>query len=144
MEVAELELIRARIAAKNNDSKARINALEEHRKFIGRVQNRVSKIDEKKNSADKIVGIERTIQAHETRIERLKDILVNNTNLTAEENARIRESISRTENNTQHLGEITRNKLDRIGIRRVAMNANKGKIKEMNGTPTDMDSKNKS
>lgn len=123
MKLAELELIRAKIAAKNNNSQAMIKALEAHQTLIALVQNRVSKIDEKKNVTDKVVGIDRAIQAHEAKIARLNNIIANNTNLTTEEIARIQENIAITQNNTQHLKEVAEAKLDKLELRRTAMNA---------------------
>jgi len=130
LKLAEMELIRARIASKNNNTNAMVKALEAHQRLIARVQERVSKFDEKKNSTERVVGIERAIQAHEAKIARLNNLVATNPNLTAEQIANIQARISQAENNTQHLRDVAEAKLDKLELRRLAMNASGDRVQE--------------
>jgi hypothetical protein len=129
LKLAELQLIRARVAAKNNNSEAMMNALEAHQRLIEKVQNRVSKFEDKdsaaklRNATDKLVGLERSVEVHELRIERL-NVLLNDSNLSADEIARIQLRIEQAENSTQHLRDVSEAQRER----------NELKIKAMNGT----------
>jgi len=130
LRLAEMQLIRARIAARNNNTNVMINALKAHQELITKVQGRVSKFDEKRNSTEKVVGIERAIQTHEAKIARLNNLVANNPNLTTEQVTKIHESITRTETNTQHLKSIAKAKLDKLELRRLAINASENRIRE--------------
>jgi hypothetical protein len=104
LKLAELQLIRARIAARNNNTQAMENALEAHKKLIERVQERVSKI-ENGNASEKLTGLDRAIQLHQTRIARFNAQL-NNSNLSAEQIEKLQERIEKAQENTQHLREV--------------------------------------
>jgi len=129
LKLAELQLVRARVAAKNNNSKAMEDALEAHQKLIEKIQNRISKFENKdsaeelKNATNKLVGLERAMEVHGLRIDRL-NVLLNDSNLSADEVAKIQLRIEQTENSTQHLRDVSEAQRER----------NELKIKAMNGT----------
>lgn len=129
LKLAELQLVRARVAAKNNNTKAMEGALEAHQRLIEKIQKRISKFEDKdsaaelKNATDKLVGLERAMEVHELRIDRL-NVLLNNSNLSADEIAKIQARIEKAENSTQHLRDVSEAQRER----------NELKIKAMNGT----------
>lgn len=127
LRLAELQLVRARIAAKNNNTKAMEGALEAHRNLIEKVQARISKFEnrdsakELRNATDKLVGLERATEVHELRIERL-NMLLNQSNLSADEIARIQARIDQSQNNTQHLRDVAQQQRERNELKLKAMN----------------------
>ena len=112
LKLARLELIRARIFAEKNNTAAMEKALEEHNQIMTRLQTRMESMNGASTgngtikSAEKLIGLERAIQVHEARIQKLKEILAENTNLTEEQVSIIAEKIAKAENNTQHLNEV--------------------------------------
>jgi chromosome segregation ATPase len=135
LRLAELQLVRARVAAKNKNINAMENALEAHRNLIEKVQNRISKFEDKnsaadlKNSTNKLVGLQRAIEVHELRIERL-NVLLNNSNLSADEIANIQARIDQAESNTQHLKDVTEAQRKRNELKLKAMNKIKNEFEE--------------
>jgi hypothetical protein len=111
LKLARLELIRAKIAAKNNDTEAMENAINSHNRILERIQKRMDSIDGEstkqgiKNSATKLVSLERAIQVHEARISKLNEILASE-NLTDEQRLMVQAKIEQAENNTAHLNEV--------------------------------------
>jgi len=126
LKLARMELVRARIAAKNNNTNAMEKALEAHNKIIAKVQERINKINvestkEKiKETANKLIGLERAIQVHEARIAKLNEILANE-NLTTEQMAKIQNRLDQAENNTAHLKDVQAAKIDKIKTRLMAI-----------------------
>lgn len=96
LQLAKLQLIRAKIAAKNNDSAAMEKALEAHQALIEKVQVRMDKMQNKSK------GLDRAIEVHEARIAKLNLALLN-ANLTNEQRQGVEEIISKLENVTSHL-----------------------------------------
>jgi chromosome segregation ATPase len=119
LKLARLELIMAKIAAKNNNTEAMEKALEAHERIIARVQERINALDGKatkegiKKSAEKLVGLERAIEVHEARIAKLNEILVS-ANLTEEQIANIQARLEKAENSTAHLKEVQAAKIDKL------------------------------
>jgi hypothetical protein len=104
LKLAEFQLVRARVAARNNNTKAMENALEAHKQLIERVQERVSKI-ENGNASEKLIGLDRAIQVHQARIARFNAQL-NNSNLSAGQIEKLQERIGQAQENTDHLREV--------------------------------------
>lgn len=113
LRLAELQLVRARIAERNNNTPAMEKALEAHRVLIDRVKGRIARFDNTTGNITKLVGLERAIEVHELRINRL-NYMLNNSNLSADEAANIQARINQAENNTQHLKEVAMEKRERI------------------------------
>ena len=126
LKLARLQLIRAKIAALNNNTGAMEKALEAHERIIARVQNRINAIDGKatkagiKDTAAKLVGLERAIQVHEARIAKLGEILSSG-NLTEEQVANVQARLDQAENSTAHLKEVKAAKIDKIKTRLMAV-----------------------
>ena len=126
LKLARLELIRAKNAALNNNTKAMEKALEAHERIIARVQNRINAIDGAftkegaKESVTKLVGLERAIQVHEARIAKLGEILSSG-NLTEEQIVKIQARLDQAENNTAHLKEVEAAKIDKIKTKLMAV-----------------------
>lgn len=130
LKLAELQLIRARIAARNNNTQAMENALEAHKKLIERVQERVSKI-ENGNASGKLTGLDMAIQAHQARIARFNAQL-NNSNLSAKQIEKLQERIEQAQENTQHLREVADER--RLEVR--------NKLRERNASNDDSNDEN--
>ena len=128
LKLAELQLVRARIAARNNNTGAMENALEAHKKLIERVQERVSKI-ENGNASGKLTGLDMAIQAHQARIARFNAQL-NNSNLSAEQIEKLQERIEQAQENTQHLREVANERREKLELRLNAVNGSKEQLRE--------------
>lgn len=126
MKLARLQLIRARIAAKNNNEIAMTKALEAHNRILEKIQTRIDSIDGKsteqgiKDAATKLVGLERAVEVHEARIAKLKEILLSG-NLTEEQIAKVQEKISKVEDVAENLKEIETAKKDKVKTRLMAV-----------------------
>jgi len=126
LKLADMRLIQAKIAAKNNNSIAMEKALFAHEKILVRVQERVKKIDgasdEKgvRNSAEKLVGLDRAIEVHQIKIDRL-NALLQNENLTSDEKTRIESMLAKAENSTVHLQEVQDMQKEKIQTRLMAI-----------------------
>lgn len=126
LKLADLRLIQARIAAKNNNSAAMEKALTAHERILERVnrtmQNMQGGKDGKgvKSSAEKLVGLDRAIEVHQIKIERMNALLANE-NLTADEKARIESALARAENNTAKLQEVQDGQRERMKTRLMAV-----------------------
>lgn len=122
LKIARLRLIQAKVAAQTGDTDAMQKALEAHDKLIDRVKQRVDAIDGEatkegiRNSAEKLVGLERAIEVHDARISKLNEILAS-ANLTDEQRAKLEEKIAKAENNTAQLKELEAAKEDKIKTR---------------------------
>lgn len=127
LKLARLELIRAKVAANNNNSVAVERALDAHEGLIEKVKARINKIDGKadregiKDSVSKLVGLERAIEVHEAHIQRLNDLIANNSNLSEEQIAKIQDRIAMVENNTAKLKEIEADKKDKFKTKLMAV-----------------------
>lgn len=126
LKLARLELIKARIAAKNNNTIAMEKALEAHNRIMARIQERINALDGDttkeriRKTAEKLVGLERAIEVHEAKIARLREILINE-NLTEEQIANIQVRIEKAENVTAHLKEVQEMKKNRLRTRLMAV-----------------------
>ena len=126
LKLAELRLIQARHAAKNNNTEAMQKAMDAHDRIIQRIQDRVQKM-ESKNDANStrerlggLVGLERAIQVHEEKVAKLGELL-NNSNLTEDQRSKIEERMLRAQNNTNHLQEIEVEKSDKLKTKLMAV-----------------------
>ena len=119
LKLAKLELIRAKLAAKNNNTAAMEKAIDAHNRIIEKIQARINSIDGKvtkegiQNSVSKLVGLERAIEVHEARIAKLNEILASE-NLSEEQIANIQARIEKAENSTAHLKEVQAAKIDKF------------------------------
>jgi len=126
LKLARLELIKAKIAALNNNTNAMEKALAAHDKIIAKIQERINAIDGKatkegvQNSVSKLVGLERAIQVHEARIAKLNEILAS-ANLTDEQIAKIQAKLDKAINNTAHLRDVEAAKIDKLSTRLMAI-----------------------
>jgi hypothetical protein len=105
LELARLRLIQAKIAARNNNSVAMEKALEAHQRLIEKVQERMTKLQENNRSIDKLVGLQRAVEVHQSRMLRLEDVL-NNSNLGVQQRDRIMMQISKAGNVTQKIQRL--------------------------------------
>jgi Ulp1 family protease len=126
LKLAKLELIKAKVAALNNNTKAMEKALEAHERIIARIQERINAIDGKatkagiQNSVSKLVGLERAIEVHEARIAKLNEILAG-ANLTDEQIAKIQARLEKAVNSTAHLKDVEAAKIDKLTTRLMAI-----------------------
>lgn len=126
LDLARLRLIQARVAAKNGNEKAMEKAIEAHNKLIEKVKTRVNAIDGAsdetgvKNTAVKLVGIERAIQVHEARIERL-NVLLQNENLTQKQKEKVQMQIEKAQSVTEKLMQIESTKKEQVKTRLMAV-----------------------
>jgi uncharacterized protein YxeA len=126
LKLARLELIRSKIAAKNNDTEAMEKAIDAHNRILERIQKRMDSIDGEstkqgiKNSATKLISLERAIQVHEARIAKFNEILASE-NLTDEQRLKIQAKIGQAENNTAHLNEVKDAQEEKLRTRLMAV-----------------------
>jgi uncharacterized protein YxeA len=126
LKLARLELIRAKIAALNNNTNVMEKALAAHDKIIARIQERIDAINGQttktgiQNSVSKLVGLERAIEVHEARIAKLNEILAS-ANLTDEQIAKIQARLDQAVNNTAHLKDVEAAKIDKLTTRLMAI-----------------------
>ena len=102
LDLARLQLIQAKIAAKNNDSDAMQKALDAHDSLIENVKAIMSNMQSKNES---VQGLDRAIQVHEARLLKLNDALAN-ANISDDKRAKIEDRISHIENVTAHLRNV--------------------------------------
>lgn len=127
LNLARLRLIQARKAAKNNDTAAMEKAFEAHNRILEKVQARINAIDGvstkegNQDSAEKLIAMERAIQVHELRVQKLKDLIASDSNLTEEQIARIEEKIDKAEANTAHLKEVQSAKKEKLKTKLMAV-----------------------
>lgn len=105
LKLAELRLIQARIAARNNNTEAMQKALEAHEAILNRVQGRMERLSAKNVSSDRLIGLARAIQVHEVRITRLSSLL-ESVNLTDAQRARVEARLSNVGNVASKLRNI--------------------------------------
>jgi hypothetical protein len=126
LKIAKLRLIQAKIAAKNNNTEAMEKALEAHERIMNKIQEIMSKLESASDakglnfSAAKLVGLERAIQVHEARIARLNTLL-ENANLTDKQREKVELRISKAEEVTAKLQEISDEKQDKIKTKLMAV-----------------------
>jgi len=115
MELAQLRLQQAEYATQNNMNKQAEKALNSYNKLMNRIEKRNELIQSKSVDSEllSILAMDQAILAHQDRIERLSNYLLNS-NLTAEEKARIEEQIAKAQNVTTHLQEVQADKEERI------------------------------
>ncbi len=126
IKLAKLRLIQARVAAKNGNIEAMEKAMAAHDKIIARAQKRIESIDGAateegaKETADKLVGLERAIQVHEARIAKLQNLLAN-ANLTDAQKAKIEAKIAHAQEVTDKLKGLNEAKQDKIKTKLMAV-----------------------
>jgi hypothetical protein len=125
-ELARLRLIQARVAAKNNNTAAMEKALEAHQRIMERLNETIVKLKGASDirglnsSAVKLVGLERAIQVHELKIKRLNSLL-DKTNLTDDQKAKIEGRISHVENVTAKLKDLNEAKIENVKTKLMAV-----------------------
>ncbi|MEK6885463.1 MAG: hypothetical protein AABX17_00695 [Nanoarchaeota archaeon] len=102
LELAKIQLIKAKIAAKNNNTEAMEKALAAHEKLINDVEKRTEGIKKTEKNESKLTGLDRAIEVHNARINKLNELLAN-TNLTDEQRSKIEAQLAKTENVTAKL-----------------------------------------
>lgn len=126
LELARLRLAQANMAAKMNDSSKVEKALEAYNRIMEKVQKRVNSMApnsdsrELNSSIDKLVGLERAIQNHEERVMYLKKVL-ENSNLSETQRARIQKRLNQLENTTNNLVRIQEKNMERTRTRLMAI-----------------------
>jgi len=126
LDLARLELIRARHAADNNNTRAMEKAIEAHNAYIEKVQKRIQNMDESSNkkalnsSAEKLGGLERAIEVHELRISKLNEILATS-NISEEEITKIQKQIDQAENVTSHLKDVELDQKEKLKTKLMAI-----------------------
>ncbi len=130
LKLAELQLVRARIAERNNNTKAMEKALEAHQKLIERVKERISRFDNTSGNVTKLIGLERALEVHQFRIDKLNETL-GNANLTAEQREKLQERLGQAQENTDHLIEVAQEKRDKLEQRKMNLSGNGSREKAM-------------
>jgi len=126
LKLARLELIRARIATEHNDSKALEHALANHNRWIEKFELRMNDTSDKptrqgiNKSLNHLVGLERAVEVHEFHIVRL-NLLINESNLTEEQIAKVQEKINQIEENIAHLKDVQEAKKDKLKTKLMAV-----------------------
>ncbi len=99
LELARLRLIQAKIAAEKNNTVALQNAIDKHEKLMEKIKARINATSKKGGN---VTGLERAIEVHNRRITALNNIL-QNTNLTEDQRAKIEMKLGHAENVTAKL-----------------------------------------
>lgn len=113
IELAELRLLEAKAMFMKGNVEAFKKAQEKHDELIVKAKERISKIEEDGDSekirmnAGKLVGLERAIEVHNYKIDKLKEI-ISSGNLSEEQIAKFEEKISMMQNKTEDM----RDKID--------------------------------
>ncbi len=105
LDLARLELIRARIAANNNNSDAMERALDAHDKLLNDTERIIENLKARNRSSDNITGLDNAIHVHEARITKLGTLLAN-ANLTDAQRAKLDTRLAQAENVTSHLRNV--------------------------------------
>lgn len=127
LELAEMELIRARMAALKNDSKTLHAALKNHEELLEKVRNTVQNRREKSTeqglneSATWLTGIDRAVEVHENKITRLNLLISEGTNLTEDEISLIQERINQTQQTIEHLKTVQTEQGERLKTKFMAV-----------------------
>jgi DNA repair exonuclease SbcCD ATPase subunit len=74
-----------------------------------------------KKSAEKLVGLDRAIEVHEARIQKFKDLIAGDSNLTEEQIEEIEAKITQAENNTEHLKDVQEAKREKLKTKLMAV-----------------------
>ncbi|MDP1695315.1 MAG: DUF5667 domain-containing protein [archaeon] len=120
--LAEKKLLEVKKMAEKGNVKAMERAQERHDALLERARLRLDSIQEDteesqvKITAEKIVGLQRAIAAHENRIEVLKDILAEQ-NLSDEARTAIETAVAKMENKTQAIEQKLEERKDKIKTR---------------------------
>ncbi len=102
LDLARLQLIKAKIAARDNNTAAMEKALDAHDKLINSVEKRTENLRKLDKNSEKLKGLDRAIEVHNARINKLNDLLAN-TNLTSEQRDKIENRLAHIENVTAKL-----------------------------------------
>lgn len=97
LKLADLRLIQAKIAARNNDTEAMNKALEAHERLINKIEERIAGMKDKN-----VTGLQNAIAVHTMRLNKLQDILAN-ANLTDSQRAKLQNKIIHLQNVTTKL-----------------------------------------
>lgn len=127
LDLARMRLIQARNAAKNGDTNAMEKAFEAHEKNLERVKARLEEMNgastekEIESSVEKLVGIERAIQVHELRIQRMEELLEEESELPEEAREKMQLRIDKANESINHLGEVQELKRERTKNKIIAI-----------------------
>ncbi len=95
LQLARWKIAEARVATKNGDISRAERAMEAHEQILQRVQERVSKMDNKSLTP----GLDNAIQVHEQRMSNL-NVALQNANLSEEQRIRVEAQIGKMNNVT--------------------------------------------
>jgi Leucine-rich repeat (LRR) protein len=118
LDLAKLRLIQARVAARNNNTNAMEKALESHQKIIEKIEARMNNLELGVGNSDsedveKSVGLERAVEVHRLRIERINQLLENE-NLSENQKTRLQASIENAEKVIERLELIQERNMAQI------------------------------
>lgn len=116
LRLAALLLNRARIAAKNNNTRAMEKAIEEHNRIMERVRNRIEDINKQNISSEKLKRLDRAIEVHEARIERFNQRLEDE-NLSQQQKDNIEKMLNNSQKSIQVLNQLKELRQEREQIR---------------------------
>ncbi|MEM4181536.1 MAG: hypothetical protein QXX68_00005 [Candidatus Pacearchaeota archaeon] len=116
LKLAGMLLNRARIAARNNNTKAMEKAIEEHNRLMERVKQRVEESNRKNMSSEKLEGLDRAIQVHEIKIERFTQRLQNE-NLSEKQKENIEKMLNNSQKSIEVLNQLRELREERKEIR---------------------------
>lgn len=121
MELAQLRLQQAEFAAENNLTKKAEKSLEAYNRLVQKANKRSQLIQSKDANAsiEKLAAMDQAILAHQARIEKLSNLLLNG-NLTEEQKAKLQLKISHARNVTLHLQEVQSEKEEKLKTRIMA------------------------
>jgi len=110
LQLANMRLIQARIAAKNNNSQAMENALEAHERIMNRVQIRYEKLA---NASENMAPLDNAIAVHQAKVAAMQGIL-ENVNLTGTQRTRIEARLTQMNEVTGNLMQIQERARERL------------------------------
>ena len=122
LKIARMQLVRARIAARNNNSQAMNSALEAHDRILERARERLQNIQYAgeglalNKSKEKMNAMQQAIEVHELRIQKLNDMLAND-NLTEVQIANIEARLAHSQQIAGQLKTIQERKRENLKIK---------------------------
>lgn len=105
LELAKIQLIKAKIAEMNNNSDAMEKALNAHEKLIADVEKTTNELKNDTKNSGKLTGLDRAIEVHNAQINKLNALLAN-TNLTEDQKIKLEARLAHVENVTAKLSGL--------------------------------------
>ncbi|MBP7708124.1 hypothetical protein KA107_00425 [Candidatus Pacearchaeota archaeon] len=101
LQLARWKLAEAKFKARNGNFDGAEKALEDHDKLIADIQSKI----ERMQNGSLTPGLDRALEVHGERLSSLR-LLLESSNLTDQQRAKIEMRVSKLENNTEHLSEL--------------------------------------